>query len=398
MTRSFTMVVRLLLLAAVLLPPPLLGAWLTGQPLDRYLEIPPLTRYVPPAPFSRAAFVGFTLLTLALLGPLLWGAIARGGRAPNPPAARRPFPGWGWAGLALTAVAWILAWSRFPWFAPLQSHTFTPLWLGFILVVNASTWQRTGRSLMTHRTGFFLALFPSSSVFWWYFEYLNRFLHNWVYLGVEGFTSGEYAAFFTLAFSTVLPAVLSAVEWLQTFPRLGLSFTGLRALPARGSPRLGVAVLLATAVAGAGFSLWPEYLFPLLWVAPVGAVLGVQWLWEEPTVLAPLRRGDWRPLALPALAALGCGFFWELWNFHSLAHWEYSIPFVDQFHLFEMPVLGYAGYLPFGLACLAAASLLPGGRWEFPPAPRPGQRRRVRSASFDHKGHGKRPETVGWRL
>jgi hypothetical protein len=61
---------------------------------------------------------------------------------------------------------------------------------------------------------------------------------------------------------------------------------------------------------------------------------------------------------LPALAALFCGFFWELWNVGSLAHWQYSIPFVQRFHLFEMPLLGYAGYLPFGLACLAAADIL----------------------------------------
>jgi hypothetical protein len=53
----------------------------------------------------------------------------------------------------------------------------------------------------------------------------------------------------------------------------------------------------------------------------------------------------------PALAALVCGFFWELWNFGSLARWHYSIPYVQRFHVFEMPLLGYAGYLPFGVTC-----------------------------------------------
>jgi hypothetical protein len=56
-----------------------------------------------------------------------------------------------------------------------------------------------------------------------------------------------------------------------------------------------------------------------------------------------------------ACAALICGFFWELWNFKSLAHWEYAVPFVQRFHVFEMPLLGYAGYLPFGLECLVVA-------------------------------------------
>ena len=55
------------------------------------------------------------------------------------------------------------------------------------------------------------------------------------------------------------------------------------------------------------------------------------------------------------LAGLACGFFWEMWNMWSLAKWVYSVPFVDRFHLFEMPALGYAGYLPFGIECAAAA-------------------------------------------
>jgi hypothetical protein len=31
---------------------------------------------------------------------------------------------------------------------------------------------------------------------------------------------------------------------------------------------------------------------------------------------------------------------------------------VQHFHVFEMPLLGYAGYLPFGLECALAADLV----------------------------------------
>ena len=55
-----------------------------------------------------------------------------------------------------------------------------------------------------------------------------------------------------------------------------------------------------------------------------------------------------------------CGWFWELWNYRSLAKWEYSVPFVHRFQIFEMPVLGYAGYLPFGLECLVILEILEG--------------------------------------
>lgn len=52
-----------------------------------------------------------------------------------------------------------------------------------------------------------------------------------------------------------------------------------------------------------------------------------------------------------ALAALLCGFFWELWNAFSSPRWAYAVPYVNRFHLFAMPAVGYAGYLPFGPVC-----------------------------------------------
>lgn len=38
-----------------------------------------------------------------------------------------------------------------------------------------------------------------------------------------------------------------------------------------------------------------------------------------------------------------------MWNFGSLAEWHYSTTFGQRFPLFEMPLLGYWGYLPFGV-------------------------------------------------
>jgi hypothetical protein len=76
------------------------------------------------------------------------------------------------------------------------------------------------------------------------------------------------------------------------------------------------------------------------------------------SLFAPLARGDGRPVLLPALAALVCGFFWELWNWGSAAQWHYSVPYVQGLSIFEMPLLGYAGYLPFGVACALVADLV----------------------------------------
>jgi hypothetical protein len=104
--------------------------------------------------------------------------------------------------------------------------------------------------------------------------------------------------------------------------------------------------------------IFPDFLFPMLWIAPFLIITGVQLLCSEATLFRGLPHGDWRLVWLPALAALFCGFFWEMWNVNSLAHWEYSVPFVQRFHLFEMPILGYAGYLPFGLECMVVGHML----------------------------------------
>jgi hypothetical protein len=49
-----------------------------------------------------------------------------------------------------------------------------------------------------------------------------------------------------------------------------------------------------------------------------------------------------------------------LWNWHSLAKWVYTVPGVERWHIFEMPLLGYAGYLPFGLECLIVTEAVMG--------------------------------------
>ena len=84
------------------------------------------------------------------------------------------------------------------------------------------------------------------------------------------------------------------------------------------------------------------------------------WLRDRAGWWTQIAAGDWREAGSWALAALICGFFWEMWNFCSAAKWIYTVPFVQRWTVFEMPILGYAGYLPFGLECgLAVAWLCP---------------------------------------
>ncbi len=290
---------------------------------------------------------------VAAAAGLYWAALARvQAVAPAPPRAR--YPWWGWLGVFLAAAGWLLAWSGELVPAGWRRHAFTPLWLGYILAVNGLVWRRSGRSLLTHRTGWFLALFPVSAAFWWLFEHLNQFVHYWYYRGIEASGDLDYFLQGTLPFSTVLPAVAGTWAWLRQFPRL----EAMALPPLRGHRALAWVALAAGALALGCIGLWPQALHAMLWLGPLLVLCGLQQLLLGETLLSPLARGDWRPLLQPALAALLCGFLWELWNYGSLAKWHYSIPYAQRFHLFEMPALGFAGYLPFGVECALVMDLV----------------------------------------
>lgn len=336
---------------------PLLGLVFAGQPVVAdYLEFPPLTLYVKHAEFSWLIFTVLAVLIALVISPFVIRCLTAPKHAPNGTfTPRSTFPWWGWAGLVFLIGAWVLAWSRFSWFESLQIFTFSPLWLGYIVVVNALTFRRRGRCMLLNRPWHFAALFPISAGFWWFFEYLNRFVQNWHYQGLGQITALEYVIFATLPFSTVLPAVLGTYELLESFPRLGAGLSDFIKLRIARPRTVAFMVFVVACLALNGIGVRPDLLFPALWLAPLCIIASYQALRGQPTIFSRIAAGDWRQICLLALAALICGFFWEMWNFYSLAKWKYSVPFVDRFHIFEMPILGYAGYLPFGLECALIA-------------------------------------------
>jgi hypothetical protein len=340
----------LVLGALIVWAAPLAGLALAGQPVARYLSFPPRTAYVAHTPFSWTAFM---LLSLPAL--LALAAFARAiSRAHGKTVAIQRTPWWLWLGVALIAIGWVLAWREGLVAAEWRRHTFTVLWLGYIVVVNALAYRRCGRSPITHDTKVFLWLFGVSGAFWWLFEYLNQFTGNWYYEGVSAPGAWDYFIQGTLPFSTVLPAFASTWAWLAAFPRFDA--LSLRRVSARRW--LAWIAAIAGTLALVALPLAPEQLFAMLWLAPLLVFAGLQFLLTKESLFEPLARGDWRPVLQPAAAGLICGLVWELWNYGSLAKWHYSVPYVQRFPLFEMPLLGYAGYLPFGVECALVVQLV----------------------------------------
>jgi hypothetical protein len=349
---------------------PLAGLALAGRPAAPFLAFPPRTQEIVQPAFDWSVFVFMSIPVIAALA-LLGAAVGRA----RPQPARTPagrFPWWGWLGLVLVAAGWTLAWKGTFLPPPWRAQTFTLLWIGYVLVMNGLAFRRDAHCLLTRRPAWFLCLFALSAGFWWLFEHLNQFVRNWHYTGVGAESDWEYFLRATLPFSTVLPAVASTWAWLAELPRL----QALALPPLRGHRTLAGIALAIGALSLAAIGLRPDLLFPMLWVAPLLVLAGLQHLLCGRTLFSGIARGDWRPVVQSALAALACGFFWELWNWGSAAKWHYAIPYVQRFHLFEMPALGYAGYLPFGIVCalvidLAARAVEGRPAWPLDPASAP---------------------------
>ena len=245
-------------------------------------------------------------------------------------------------GLGFVSIWWTIAWREIrPW----SDYYFFPLWLGYILVVDGLVAVRTGTSPMQRSGSRVVWLFLFSVPLWWVFEGFNEVVGNWNYQLPTRYTRLEYFLLASLAFSTVLPAVLTTTELVRS-----LRLDPLRFLPGiLTTPRRLLAVHLSGWVMIALTLLWPRYAFPLVWLSVIFLLDPIVTVLRGRSVASFLGERDWSPVFNLGLGTLVCGFFWEMWNVYAMPKWTYDVPFVDFWHVFEMPLLGFSGYLPFGL-------------------------------------------------
>ncbi|MFQ5882486.1 MAG: hypothetical protein ACE5I9_08455 [Candidatus Methylomirabilales bacterium] len=254
-------------------------------------------------------------------------------------------------GWLLIAIFWPLNW----WLPGPRTHVlFFPLWLGYTLVVDALVFRRSGTSLLARSPRDFGMLFVISAPVWWLFEIINWRTGNWQYLGRELFSDLEYSAFASLSFSTVMPAVFTTAELMRTFGWIERFARGPHVL---ATPRVCSAFFVTGCTMLGLLLVSPRYFYPFAWTSVFFILEPINvWLGKR-SILSGLKHGDWRTVVALWTGALTCGFFWEMWNYLSYPKWIYHVPFVSFWHLFEMPLLGYLGYLPFGLELYVIAHL-----------------------------------------
>jgi hypothetical protein len=271
-----------------------------------------------------------------------WKMAARAGR----------FPKHGWVGLGLVVVFWTLNWSL----TGLRTHwAFFSLWAGYCLTVDALVLWRSGTSLLARNWKKYIGLFFASAPVWWLFELANWRLQNWYYVGAETFSTLQFWFWATINFTTVIPAVFGSAELLRSFLPKKVGGPIIRPTKAITLGFFATGwVMLALMVA------WPKIFFPFIWFSLYFLLEPINiWLGQR-TLVEWTKSGNWQPVISLWLGVLLTAFFWEMWNYFSYPKWVYHVPWGGWLHIFEMPLLGYGGYLPFALELFALYHLLAG--------------------------------------
>ena len=230
---------------------------------------------------------------------------------------------------------------------PFHTYFYLFAWWTYLPVIGAINYRKSGRSYVIGGQWQLIWLCSCSLIVWLFFEIWNFRLDNWLYVGVITDLGLRWTVY-ALAFATVLPAVL---ETDLLFDHLGVA-RRVRGLAFQVSARWLRVSVVSGFVMMALVALLPRYCFPLVWVALVLILDPVLYhLDKEASFLGQASRGSYQRLTRLMLAGLSCGVLWEFWNYGSGAKWIYDIPFFDQWKVFEMPLPGFLGFMPFALEC-----------------------------------------------
>jgi hypothetical protein len=239
------------------------------------------------------------------------------------------------------AAAWVLLLLQID---PVPTWFYVFAWYPTLVLLDAIGTRLDGRPTMLWRRPM-LYVFLWSPVVWFVFEVANFRLQNWYYVLLPQMAWERWCGI-VLSFATVVPAVLLAE----------------RALDAAGIFRRGrgpsVVVrsgdIVWAVIAGLGMGALslghPRLFFPLIWGA-VFLLVDPLIFRKDPSLslIGDLARGYWGRIGRIMLGGLGIGLLWETYNFWARGKWIYTVPWLEEIKLFEMPPFGFVGFPVFAL-------------------------------------------------
>jgi hypothetical protein len=344
---------------------PYIGAYFRfeGNFPDEYFAFPALSA-PPKAEFSLPMFILISLTFLAIFllysFPRLFGFKAKTvSETQKTPPVHLPI--WFWLGFLMWGITLTVLWGKFSEPRILINWAVLPLFWGFTLMIDGWVYVRNNSiSLVSKHLQELLGIGLASISGWLIFEYLNFFVQdNWIYPKGDIIPNTEFFFYAVLGSSGLVPMSFEWYFLFRTFKKFSNRYSdGIKLIFPKW---LQISILIICATGLLFTSFYPDDLFFLIWLAPlliISIILDWIGVW---TPFMPVTKGNWTPLMLISLSYLLQGFLCEFWNYFSGTHidgklsetynpdyWTYSIPYVDLLHVFEMPLLGFLGYLPFG--------------------------------------------------
>jgi len=226
-------------------------------------------------------------------------------------------------------------------FGVISTVVYPILWWGIIFIIDAiNFWKWKQSPIHSQAKKFFLILLPLSALFWLYYELVNMVYPQWDYVGI---ISGLWIRVLLsiLSFGTVIPIIIE-ILWFLNGPVAQLPFSGEKLNLIKKYPAVFMSL-------GWIFSIVPLfsnnfYLNQLMWLGPLFMFL--------PFAAGSRESANKDFWWLAVATGLISGFLWEFLNYWAGGKWQYII-LPDAPHIFEMPIYGYIGFVPFAISTVA---------------------------------------------
>jgi hypothetical protein len=265
----------------------------------------------------------------------------------------RRLPLYGWMGLVVIALSEAAMLARVEPFY----HWHTPIaWTGYILLADAIVWKRRSSSWLRNNPAELFFLACASVPLWVVFEMYNKHaIRNWYYVGLPDDLLLRYLGY-VWSFATIWPAIFETGDLISSLrDRRAPATRADEPLPRRLGPAGWVCVaagavmlilpILLRATPMATYLAAPVWLGFILLLDPLNARAGGE------SILGDWRDGRMGRAINLLVAGLVCGLLWEFWNYWAGAKWAYNVPILPDVKIFEMPILGFAGFPAFALEC-----------------------------------------------
>ena len=231
---------------------------------------------------------------------------------------------------------------------PFMYNFYVVAWWSYIALADAALALRSKRFLIFNRDLPFLVVI--SSAFWCVFELINLRIQNWYYINIPSIGLIRFVGYL-LAYGTVIPGIYITKEIFSVL----LGSIRVRPLSFRCRPASCVALgILLFAL----LMLFPSRCFFLAWVFLIPIIEGYNYATGHWCFTRDLERGEAGSLISSGLSGLVCGLLWETWNYWAISKWVYSVPAFERFKLFEMPILGYFGFVFFSFQTILFTALI----------------------------------------